>query len=164
MVVKRGGSVSIIIKALLVNTSHLGFSPWLCTRNYELGLISVAWFGWIGILEVCRVGSEVWREEEEVDAHNAQAWELIVLCRTLRCVWDCALPQTRCLLRSEIWGMRSVFSLLPPSPEWPFGNLAKKPQSEIVNEKLKGAKTLCMFFLLPSQCWLCCFLCLWVDV
>lgn len=27
MVVKRGGSVSIIIKALLVNTSHLGFTP-----------------------------------------------------------------------------------------------------------------------------------------
>lgn len=74
---------------------------------------------------------EVWREEE-VDAHNAQAWELIVLCRTLCCVWDHVLTQTRYLflLRSERQRMGNVFYLFPPSPEWPFGNLAKNSKLE----------------------------------
>lgn len=76
---------------------------------------------------------EVWREEEEVDAHNAQPWELIVLCRTLCCVWDRVLAQTwyLFLLRSERWRMGSIFCLFPPSPGWPFGNLAKKRNSKL---------------------------------
>lgn len=52
----------------------LEFAPW--TMNGWL--ISVTWFGWRVILEVCCVGCWVWREAE-VDAHNAQAGSSLFL-------------------------------------------------------------------------------------
>lgn len=87
------------------------------------------WFRWPAVGVWSFEGSAVlvdgvWREEEEVDAHNAQAWELIVLCRALRCVWDSAHSDTGSPF--EKWEAENGKHFLLPSSEWPFGNLAEK--------------------------------------
>lgn len=110
------------------------------------------WIRWPG-LDEWRLGrfallvDEVWRGEREVDAHNAQARELIVLCRILCCVWDSALTKARPLFPWAVRGReREAFSTFPPSPEWPFGNLAESQNSKL---EAKGCQNI--LYVLPSS-------------
>lgn len=80
VVAERGGGVSIIIKALLVNTSSLGLPPRVGPGGLWPGLVEMgAISGLVLLVAECRRGGGRWM-------HTMPGLELIVLCGALLCL------------------------------------------------------------------------------
>lgn len=128
MVVKRRGNVSMIIKALLVKTSHPGFPARVCPINDGGGCFR-ARCGPGAILGVCGRGLE---RRAGDGCTQCPGWELIVLL-CARCLRDSALALTA-PFSAEQWHTETQkrFLPFPPSPGWPLG------PSEEENSKLEA--------------------------